>query len=680
MKHNQLKKILCTVLCAAVVTLAMLPASTVRAASSKTFLLAQAENMALSNSKDVKKVYNNILMKEINYVSAVKGAQAKAKNKSSFRWTPLFGLKFPQPLNMTEEYGLKIKPVVLQSEINTLRFEMEDMRYEVINKATKAYQEAFLAQEQIDFTQKRLTAAQTQLARNEARLVTGEAAQNDVEVMKKKVTTLTGTLAQQQRIFEAAKTELGDQVKLDLSTGYSFVSPLKDANIPRSELNNIINYTLSKDLTYYQAKMDVSTTLLNINSYESLMRNQYGWKMNYIQGFVNTAKSGGEVDYVSFRRQYDAMLNELDKPWYGRFWIIFFPIQREWLKGEISGSRYVEDDMYALYSACQEYESALTTKSSTEKSVRKEVSTSFESLVTARNAYFSMKDSLDSIQKELNRLMALNKLGKAEFSEVSDKQDDYETAQLDALDALGAYNTLLSDFDRLTCGAVTKYLKNESLETGSSDGAKSYANLNIDGKPYYSIYTEISDQVFVFGLEIPDDFKPEITEYEIWYDGVQIGERTPISKQIRHLALDYKATNTLTVRLYNGDVFVDECEIDTSVPRDVLPIKGEVAPEEQESPLGRFTAETTARGNTSTTTLTITPTAGLDIAYYSLADENGAMVYTKEPLPIGESFLYLTLLAESLDTVKLTLYDAEKKPLYTARFDTETLNLVKIAD
>ena len=42
-------------------------------------------------------------------------------------------------------------------------------------------------------------------------------------------------------------------------------------------------------------------------------------------------------------------------------------------------------------------------------------------------------------------------------------------AQRDALDALKEYNVTLSEFDRLTCGAMTKYMKDADITLSAEE-------------------------------------------------------------------------------------------------------------------------------------------------------------------------------------------------------------------
>lgn len=670
-KKRSLKRGVSLLLCLALV-LPLFAGSPAIAAAPKTLQLKQAQNMALSNNTEITKTYNEILLKEIQYTEAVKEIKAKVKNLTSFRWTPLLSFKFPEQLHMSEEYDLNVKPLNLQTEIDILRHQMNTQEYEELAKINKAYLTAYVNQEKAAFTEDRLEAAEEELARNQARLSTGEATQADVDTMQSSVDKLTSDLSQQKRNLQTALEEVSDLIHLDVTSGYKLANPLSDAQIPREDLEDILEHAMENSQTIYEAEMAVSTAKVNMDSYESLMRSQYGSKLNAIETFLNQVRNGEDVDYAAFQLKYNEMLESFDAPWNGSIKILFFRFTKEWFKGEIDGTRYIENDLYALLTACKEYQSAVSELESAEKTLRSDITSSYEAIVTARNAYLDLADTVAENKEDLERLSALNQLGQAEYSEVKTKQEEYQTNQMDLIDALATYNELLYELDSLTCGAISPYLSGTSVSTDVGSGGDSYVTDDA-AVPHYYIYTDISDLVFVFGLEIPEDFEPEITDYEIWYSGTQIGERTAVDQQLRHLALDYKGSYTLTVRLYNGDEYVTECEIDTTVMRDVLPI--ESAQEEttaQEQQCGTYQVDTVSLGSVSTSTLTLSFDATVGAAYYRLESAEGASVYTQEPVPAEESFSYLTLLISSLSTVKLQVYDREQNLIGTARFDEDT--------
>ena len=51
-------------------------------------------------------------------------------------------------------------------------------------------------------------------------------------------------LVQNKKNFEIQKEKLGDLINLDVSTGYTFSNPYISAEIPRTALEELIQYTL----------------------------------------------------------------------------------------------------------------------------------------------------------------------------------------------------------------------------------------------------------------------------------------------------------------------------------------------------------------------------------------------------------------------------------------------------
>ena len=663
---------ICCLLCAAILLSALPHITPPAAAADRVLLLEQAQSMAISNSADITKTNNEIILKQMKYVEAVDGIKAKVKNKTSFRWSPLLSFKFPEQLDLVEEYELNVKPLTLQAELDSLEHERDDLRFAAKAEVSKAYIEVYVLQEKIAFQEERLATAQTQLTRNQARLTTGEATQTDVDNMQKSVEELTSQISELKRSFQTGKEELTDLIGMDVTSGYTFRNPLKELSLPREQLEAIIQYTVDNDQTMYEANMTASTALMNLESYESLMRKQYGSKLNYIQTYIDMAKSGQEIDYAAFKLKYSEMLEALDEPWSFKIRILFFTFTMEWFKGEIDGTRYIEDELYAIYTACMEYSNAQKDRDTTEEDLRKQVSDQYEQLVTAWNSYSNLLSQVETAKEALDKVTALNQLGQADYDELSTAQEDYESIQIDALDALSTYNTLLQDFDRLTCGAVTAYMNGADLSAEAGAGGDSYARVDPITDPYYYIYTTVDDLTFHVGVSIPEDFTPAITDFEVWSEGVQIGERVAITEEITHLTIDYGGSSTLVLRFYNGETYVTECEIDATVPRDVLELgQEEVTEEGEEQLVGTYSVTTSAVGSLSTSTLTLELNEGVGAESFTITYGTGN-VYTSDPTPVDEEFQYLTLLVASLDDVELNLYDRDGTLVMTGRFDTQT--------
>ena len=663
---------MCCLLCVALL-LSALPRITPPAqAAERVLLLEQAQSMAISNSEDITQTNNEIILQQMKYVEAVDGIKAKVKNKTSFRWSPLLSFKFPQQLNLVEAFELNVKPLTLQSDLDSLEHKRDDLRFAAQAEVSKTYIEVYVLQEKIAFQEERLATAQAQLTRNQARLATGEADQTDVDNMEKSVEELTSQISELKRNFQTGKEELSDLIGMDVTSGYTFRNPLKELSLPREQLDGIIQYTVDNDQTMYEANAAASNALISLETYEDLMRGQYGSKLNYIQTYVDMAKSGQDIDYAAFKLKYGEMLQALDAPWNSKIRILFFTFTKEWFKGEIDGTRYIEDEMYAIYTACMEYSNAKKDRDTTESDLRKQVAEQYELLVSAWNSYTNLLSQVDTLKETLDKVTALNQLGQADFDELSTAQEDYETVQTDALDALASYNTLLQDFDRLTCGAVTAYMNGSDLSAEAGAGGDSYARVDPIADPYYYIYTTVDDLTFHIGVSLPEDFSPSITDFEVWSEGLQIGERTVITEELSHLTLDYGGTSMLVLRFYDGETYVTECEIDATVPRDVLDLgQDEVAADGEERQVGTYSVTTTAVGSLSTSTLTLKLDAGTDAASYTITYGTGN-VYTSDLTPVEDSFQYLTLLVASLDEVTLNLYDRDGTLVMTGRFDSQT--------
>ena len=662
----------CTILCSALTGLAG------AALNKRTLTLEQAQQMAVSNSSDITKQKNQLILKRMKYVEAVEGIKAKVKNLRSFRWSPLLSFKFPQQLDLTQEYELNVKPLTLQTEIDNLVHKLEDLRYAAIFDSSLLYNEVYLLQETIAFTEERLESARQQLERNRGKLLTGDATQTDVDRAQSSVDTLSGDLAAQMREFETTKEKLSDLIGVDVTTGYRFANGFKTAQIPRADLDSLIQYTLDHDQSFYETKAATSTARLNVESYEDFMRGEYGSKLDYIQPYIDQAKQGMDVDYAAFQVKYKEMLKALDKPWAGKIRILFFKFTMEWFKGEIDGTRYIEDEMYAVYTACMEYGNARKDQNTAEKALRAQVRDSFESLVTQWNTYLTLQELVETEKQTQDRVLALNRMGKATYEETADAQQAYQDAQMDALDALKAYNDMLCEFDRLTCGAVSKYLSKTGMGLDAGEGGDAYAVLDPINDPYYYIYSSVADLTFSVGISIPDGFSPEIDSFEVWYDGTRIGQRTPVGNELRHLMLDYQDTGMLIIRLYNADRFVDECEINAAVPRDVLPIAGSKAAAATRT-VGTYKVSTTMQGGVSVSELKLTVNAAEGVEAYTIhyGDQG---VYTTQQYNVKDGFNYLTLLIASLEDVTASLYDAGGQKVMEVRFDTDTQQLVTLPE
>jgi hypothetical protein len=645
-------------------------------AAEKTLTLAQAQKLAISKSSAYKQVLNKIDLQEIKYAAAIKSIKMKKKNMSTFRWTPLLSFKFPEKATLADEYEWQYKPLQITCVINELKHQLNDEKLASKEEVSLLYVETYICQQKIAFYQERIESAEDTLSRNKLRLATGEATASDVQKMEQKIETLNTEMALQMRTFETKKKKLKKLIGLDVTTGYKFADPYVTASIPRSALSSLENYTLENDQSYYETKLETQLSKTSLDLTESLMKKQYGAKMNRINSFIQQAKNGEEVDSAAFKSAYATMLEDVDSPWKGKKKILFIKINKEWFKGAVDGSRYVEDDPYQLYTEALEYAQAIRDQAEAKEELLTSVDDSFETLVTAKNSYETSRSAGDTLAEEVEKATQLNRLGEYTYEELSDLQEEYEEQELDTLDLLAEYTKQLYSYDRLTCGGITSYLEGTDITTAAASGGNSYVAEELEGEVYYYIDYKVEDSIFLFGISVPDNYSLDITHFALYVNGQQIGEKTEKDKVIEHLALDLDNVEESKVYLYDEDKVVAVCTFDSTENQAALTVTGGYVSEQQSTT--KTVADYSYKMNRAigTVDLTIKKRDTESIAYYQLVDKNGNVIGGTGLVSVSDTFTYLSLLVGDFSGVSVRFYDSSKTELYVGTFMEGTSTIV----
>ncbi len=560
------RRAFCMILCFAIICLKFPVPS--RAAETA-LTLEQARALALAGSKEYQKIKTKLSLEQAKYTDAVKSIWMKQKDMMTFRWTPLLTFKFPEWPDLADSYEWQYKPVQIQSEINAMMHELNDTKYGIIEETSLLFTDAYVIQEKLAFTEERLEKLEDTIQKTEWKLKLGEASSSDLDTLYKSREKITGELSMLKHNADTAWDKLAGRTGLDAAgtnglSGYHLENPLAWAKADRNILAGLTDYTLKNNQAYYEAQLDSKLGKLSLELNERLMKKQYGRKMDGIQVFLNQAKQGQEIEEDVFMDAYGRFLETVDKPWSGSLKILFLRIPKEWFKASLDGVRYIEDEPYALYTAALEYADLLKEEENVRSELAGQVAESFEAMISAGKAYRSLEESAEEEAGLLEKNQALNQLGKLTLEELKLEQESYDELQIQVMDALAEYSRLLYSFDRLTCGGFTRYLNGEDLDMTASSGGESYLEREPQEASYY-IRTIIEEQMFELGISLPDGFTPEITDFELWVNGVQIGERTPAAESIRHLTLALDGIDTAFIRLYNSDELVSECEIETMV-------------------------------------------------------------------------------------------------------------------
>lgn len=672
MKNIFRKKAMITMLLAALILGMFQQMPSVHAAPNR-ISLVQSRKLALAESDSYRKIKSKIALKEVSYKQAVKSINLKIKNKTTFRWSPLLSFDFPEKLNFEDESSMVYKPAQIQTEIAQLKHDLADEVYAVYEKTEQAFLKTYVYQEKIAFEEEQIEQLEKTLNKNKGRLILGLATQTDVENIEKSLKNAEEKLVQDKKSFETQKEKLSDIINLDISTGYVFANPCVTAEIPRTALEDLIQYTLDHDQAYYEAKMQTQLSLLQLTSNYALLQKQYGSDINLIKPYVQQVKNGQKVDSSAFKLSYDRFLTKIDQPWTGSWKILFIRIPKEWIKGQIDGVRYIEDEPYALYENALEYQDVLSEQESVKKDLESQVKDNFESIVTARNSYLKLEEQCEESKKNLQKEQILNSMGELSFEEYTDSQNQYEEQQIEKLEALELYSSLLFSYDRLTCGAVSEYFKTAGISLEGADGGNSYLveDEEVDGAKYY-IQSIIEDNMFEFGIYIPDDFEMDISHYELWVDDYVVGSRNEADKTFRHLTLALTGEERVFVRLYDGDEFVDDCEINPSAYQGPLNIKDYVITKSDEAKrrvIGSY--EIVDRNETGLVEIQLKIDGVEEIQSYSIQNEAGSSLVSEErKVSITDSFTYLDFLQKELENVQISCFDMSENMKYTAYFDT----------
>ncbi len=639
-------------------------------AEGKTLTLSQAVALATGVSREYKTTRSKIFLKQAEYEEAVKSIALKKKNMATFRWTPLLSFKFPEKADLADEYEFTYKPLQIQSEISSLNHKLSDIKYSVREEVSNLYVDIYTYQEIIAYKRKQLSVLEEDLKKNKARLAVGEALKEDVDLIESSIEGLNSEIALKERELENSKKELSDLISIDVTRGYAFENPYREADISRERLSYIEEETLKKSQLYYDAKLNTSLALTALNTNYSLMESQYGSKMSYISSYVAMAKSGAEIDSAEFKLYYGRFLTAIDKPWQGSIKILFIRIPKEWFKGAIDGVRYVEDDPYALYTSVLEYEEASKEQRQTEKDIRKQVDLTYENMITARNAYESVERQVKKSYEAMEKGRLKNKAGELPYSEYRDLKTEYENMELEKLEALKNYTQILYSYDRLTCGTITEILNEQELGINTGGSGGSFVTEDMSDGAYYYINTIVEENAFEIGVYIPEDCKASVNQFELWVEDTLIGERTPVGEMLRHLTLTINNERKVFLRLYEDGQFVSDAVINVSEYKGRLPI--EVAKRQKETEKKVGAVSYSENKTTGMVNLKVNISDEEEIKYYKLV-KDGKSILSNTPVSVEEELKYLSILIDDLSQVTVELYGGDMEKLMSGYINKEDM-------
>lgn len=679
-KRSGRKRLLAFVLSVAlaVTTVVTLPLTDAKAQIKTVYTMSQAREQAYQNSSKLERLQGKKETKEVQLTQAVKTIQMKKKNMASFRWSPLLSFKFPTKADLAEAFEFMVKPMSIQYDIDIIDHQITDLKFEIYQQVNEVYLDIVMLEREIALNEQKLESVNKAIAKSKVKLLIGQATQEDIDTMNSKRRSLESKITSASRNLLSRKKRLvnltGDE---DIYLAYSFENPLVEADLKRSEvLDSLIDYTLEHDQTYYEAQIAVNSAYVQLTTNYNLMREQYGKNMSLIEYYYNQALNGEKINSRAFKAAYKELLNAVDKPWEGSYRILFIRLPKVWFKGAIDGSRYVEDEPYALYESALEYQEARLEAEGVKEDITAQVEEAFNNYSSVKSAYQESIVNMNTAKQQLDRDLLLNQLGTLTYDEYTSSLDNYETLQDEMMENMKSYSSSLYEFDRLCCGALSIYMKKGGLDVNAADGGESVIiEENVEGSRYY-IEQIIQNEEFRLRVQLAEELDGQITHFELWCDDTQIGERTEINKTLRHLALAIKAVKVVKIRFYNDGEFVDDCEIDPStLSGDLVITTGYEIQDPENTAVGTYSCH--INETTGFTEVTLSPEAQEGICYYLIRTGEGKYLCTTEPIPVATVFKYLSVLEPDLSKVTIDYYDSAKNKLYEGSFDTTNLKLLK---
>ncbi len=661
----------------AVSSLMLSPAEPVLAASNtKQITLSSAIARAIENSTAIEKIESQIASKKAAYSNAVKKLNLKEKNMKTFRWSPLLNFHFPETPNESEAFDFAFKAASIQVEIDKLQHKLTDAKIAEREKINTLFVDIYAKEITIEFNKKRLDVVNRAIRSTRTKVAWGRANEADLRAMESSANALTSKISSDENMLLAKKKKLSTALGFDVTTGYTFQKPTVEAQVKRTQLPAIRTYTLDRDQTYYEAKLSSDTALMSLKTNYNLMSSKYGGEMWPINNYVSLAILGTKISSKDFKKSYDQFIQLIDSHWQGKKKILLFiKIPRIWMKGELDGSRYIEDDPYVLYQDTLDYQDARLEKEATHDEVVEAVNDGFDNYINMRNAYKASIDAVNTAERDLKSARIKNMLGLMKYEEYKAELDTFEEAQLSMIQSLTDYTAQLYEYDRLTCGAISAILYGNGLDIEAAEGGQSYVTTEYAEGAYYFINSIIQDTEYKLTIKIPEDFPVDITHFELWSDDKQIGTRTAKDQAIRHLTLSKMGAETVKIRLYNEDEFVCDCEIDPGETMGALLIPSKYATDEADTPLGSFAVSTNS--TTGFVSITFKPVSRYKIKYVRLKTADGKYLGAEEYHDVSEPFTYLPLLHTQIGELSVEYYDESKNLLYKGYFDTANFKLMR---
>lgn len=505
--------------------------------------------LSQENSEGLQSVIIDKIKKEIELKQAYDGIRDIRKKESTVRFSLLFNIKFPEKHGMPKEIELIMKVPTIQNEITVLNKQKPYEKLKSTSEAEIAYYKVLLAEHNLNYFTSRIEDSTQVLKEVKARVQSGKGKKEDQEYVENQLKGFEKDREKAILTLDNAKQKLGKLIGKDVRVGYSFEEYLPELSLTRNQLPAVIEYAKANDFELFETIQKRKLAEREVQELLSIYKGKYGGYISSIENYIRS-REGKTIDYETFIQSYNYTLYQIDSPWYGNYVInlLFFKIRipKEWFKGEYDGTRYMEDQKYALFVALVDRDKARKEEKQAIEKLEQTIKDGYSNLKEMESALRETRSNLENAEINYTKARQKNKMGLLDFSSLESTRDNLYAQQQSLYEMQIDYAQSLSTFDKTTSGYITKLLTGGDSETGKYEAGDSF----IEDATWY-IKNTITEYNFVFGVNIPSEYG--VDTYQLYYGETPVGGKIKIEDPLIHEPLTYNDSTVMNLKFYKGE-------------------------------------------------------------------------------------------------------------------------------
>ncbi len=527
-------------------------------AADRILTLEEIRTLAIENSTGVQNTKIDLVKKQIELRQAKEGIADTIKKESTIRFSLLFNIKFPEKHGMPKEIELLTKVPEIENDITILNEKKKSEALKSQTAVEQVYYDVLLAQHKEEAIVKQLEQMEQSQYVMDKQVKLAKAKRSDLEYIQDNIISLQKEREQNIISQNEKQLKLAALLGKDDFLGCTVSEQIQQTYFDRQQLQQILNYALENDFELYQKRQNRILAEKETDVVMGIYKNVYSKYMAEVESYIKSHENT-KIDYEQFIARYQNTLDNIDSPWYGSYVInlIFFKIYipKEWFKGEYSGTRYMEDEKYQLFLTLVERDKAIEEEKQAQKQLEQTIQTAYTTLKTMQSSIQQMEQNLAQNEIRYNKSLEDNKKGIVSFTELESVRQSLFQQQEALYETKIDYAKSLSTFNSQTAGYVNYFLgiaqsNQEEYEMGQS----------VMDTATWHIKNNITDYNFMFSVVVPEEYG--VDSYQLYYEDVAVGEKTPISETLTHLSVTYGDTTILTVNFYKGNQLKYTAEIE----------------------------------------------------------------------------------------------------------------------